>query len=443
MSFLDMFRIGQIKQSLAEITAERNDLQAIMKASGALELEEVKKKVLEREKRKTEIDQEIREVERQIQERRQELVILDDEILLQSFGLYKPRYELANAAAYRLKLDVIRENQASMVKAGEAAHCPTGWTVNNDKKEGARMIRDYSKLIVRAFNNECDTSIAAVKFHNVEAIAKRIRKAFETLNKLGSRMNISIVQAYLELKLEELLLAYEYQVKKQEEKEEQKKLREQMREEARLLKEIEEARAMLDKEEKHFRKALASLDRRVAEASTETEKTLLEEERALIAEKLEEVMQKEKDIDYRQQNTRAGYVYIISNVGSFGQGVYKIGVTRRLDPVERVDELSDASVPYDFDIHAIIFSDDAPSLETALHRKFTSTRVNLVNLRREFFRTTVEEIEAVVKENFQKPVEFAHLAEAAEFRQSEKMRELSAVAGIREAAPSALARNLS
>jgi hypothetical protein len=439
MSFLDMFRVGEIKRNLTDITAERDDLKAIMKASGVLELEEVKKRIQERQNRRSEIDREIYEAEGRLAERKKELVVLDDEVLLQSFGLYKPRYEFANAAAYKLKLDVIRENQASLVKGGGAARCPTGWTVNNDKKEGERMIRDYTKLIIRAFNNECDTSIAAVKFHNIEAIAKRIRKAYETLNKLGSRMSLSITPAYLELKLEELQLAYEYQVKKQEEKEEQKRLREQMREEARVLKEIEEARTMLDKEERHFKKALASLDRRLAEASTETEKTVLLEERALIASKLDEVVQKEKDIDYRQQNTRAGYVYIISNVGAFGEGIYKIGVTRRLDPEERVDELSDASVPYDFDIHAIIFSDDAPALETALHRKFTPSRLNLVNLRREFFRTTLDDIETVVKENFQKPVEFLRLAEAAEFRQSEKIRGGSALAGIRSGALSSSA----
>lgn len=284
------------------------------------------------------------------------------------------------------------------------------------------MIRDYSKLILRAFNNECDTAILAVKFSNIASIEKRIQKAFDTLNKLGQRMSISIERQYLKLKLDELHLAYEYQVKLKEEKEEQKRVREQMREEARLQKEIEEARAMLVKEEKHFRNALANIDKRLVQASTDSERTLLLDEQRMIAEKLSEVIEKEREVDYRQQNTRAGYVYIISNVGAFGEGMYKIGVTRRLEPAERIDELSDASVPFDFDTHAIIFSEDAPALENALHKHFASTRVNLVNLRREFFQATLEEIEAVVRGNFSKPVEFQRLAEAAEFRQSQELR---------------------
>jgi hypothetical protein len=146
----------------------------------------------------------------------EDIVVLEDKLLLQSFGLYEPLYALRNSDEYRDRLDEIRAKQAAMVKAGEAAHCPTGWQVNNSKKEGERMIRDYSKLIVRAFNNECDAATTAVKFNNIASVEKRIQKAFDTLNKLGKRMSISIVAAYLSLKLEELHLCYEYQLKKQE-----------------------------------------------------------------------------------------------------------------------------------------------------------------------------------------------------------------------------------
>lgn len=431
MSLLDVFRVGQIKKELADANHEREGLKTLLQETGALEFHEVRREIDARAAVRDKLLAELKDLERERVKRQDELVILDDELLLQSFALYQPQYELKNSDEYRSRLDDVRERQAAMVKSNQAAHCPTDWAVNNSKKEGERMIRDYSKLIVRAFNNECDAAIAAVKFSNIASVKKRVSKAFDTLNKLGQRMSIAIVPSYLDLKMQELHLCYEYQIKKKEEKDEQKRVRGQMREEAKLMKEIEEARAMLDKEEKHFKNALASIDTRLASASTESEKAVLLEEKALIAGKLEEVMKKEKDIDYRQQNTRAGYVYIISNVGAFGEGVFKIGVTRRLDPEERVDELSDASVPYDFDIHAIIFSDDAPSLEAALHRKFTPTRVNLVNLRREFFRTTLADIEAVVKESFQKPVDFVRLAEAAEFRQSERIRGVSANVGIR------------
>lgn len=130
-----------------------------------------------------------------------------------------------------------------------------------------------------------------------------------------------------------------------------------------------------------------------------------------------------KDIDYREANKRAGYVYIISNIGSFGENIYKIGMTRRLDPMERVDELGDASVPFKFDVHAMIFSDDAPALETALHHAFEKKKVNMINGRREFFNVTLEEIEDVVKANYDKTVEFIKIPQAEQYRESQKIIE--------------------
>jgi hypothetical protein len=174
----------------------------------------------------------------------------------------------------------------------------------------------------------------------------------------------------------------------------------------------------IGKEEKHFTRALETINARLLKATDDTERALLESEKANIEQKLVEVEKNKQDIWSREQNTRAGYVYIISNVGSFGEHIYKIGVTRRFDPQERVDELGDASVPFDFDIHALIFSDDAPALETALHKAFEKRRLNMINRRREFFNVTLEEIEAVVRKNFNKPVEFIVLADAAEYRQS-------------------------
>ncbi len=235
-------------------------------------------------------------------------------------------------------------------------------------------------------------------------------------------MQISIVSEYLNLKIEELYLCHEYQLKKQEEKEEQKRIREQLREEAKLIKEIEETRIKIEKEEKHFNNALKTLDDRIQKAKTDAERMLLEQERVDVQNELDEIEKNKRDIQNRERNTRAGYVYIISNIGAFGENIYKIGVTRRLDPLERVDELGDASVPFDFDIHAMIFSDDAPKLENALHKAFEKHRLNMINNRREFFNVALDEIEQVVKTNFNKPVEFVKLADAVEYRQSTKMR---------------------
>ncbi len=369
-------------------------------------------------KRKQEANQQLIEIGKQVELRQKEVIVLDDALLLQSFGFYKPHYNLENSEHYKLKLEHVQDKQEQLIKLGKAALFPTNMTMNNSLAEGEKMIKDYVKLILRSFNNECDNSIGNVKFNNIASVEKKIRKAYETLNNLGKRLEIAIVPDYLSLKLEELYLCYEYQVKKQEEKEEQKRLKEQMREEAKLLKEIEEMKAKVEKEQKHFNKALENVNAQLAQAQTENERILLEKEKIGIEQKVVALEKDIQDVRNREQNTRAGYVYIISNIGAFGENIYKIGVTRRFDPAERVDELGDASVPFDFDIHAIIFSDDAPALENALHKSFEPKRLNLINRRREFFNVSLEEIERVVKTNFSKPVEFTKMADAAEYRES-------------------------
>lgn len=452
MSITDVFRVNQIKAELSQATQERDDLRRLLAETNRLDLHDIQAQIgklhAERdqaqaaledlrfrsvkehqqlqadfEKRKAGYQQQAADLERQLAERRANLVTMDEELLLQSFGFYQTRYNLGSSEIYKNKIDDIRARQATMVKAGTAAVCPTGWRVNNSEKEGERMIKDYLKLIVRSFNNECDASIVGVKFSNVDSIEKRIRKAYDTLNQLAKRMNITLMPDYLGLKLEELYLCHEYQIQKQKEKEEDKQRRERLREEARLAREIEDMKLKVEKEEKHFAKAIEENARQLAFATTESERQLLLDEQHKLQAKLVEVERVKKDVLNREQNTRAGYVYVISNIGSFGEGVFKIGVTRRLDPTERVWELGDASVPFDFDIHAMIFSDDAPALESALHKAFAKDRLNWVNARREFFRANLDEIENVVRQNFSKPVEINRLAEAEEYRESLVLRQ--------------------
>ena len=451
MPITDIFQVNKIKAELEQTQKERDALKKVLAETEHLGLYELKQSIVTLEAQKAGLDRElelqkskasrelteleasfakkrqslehqVEDLNQQIVIKKRDLIIFDDEILLQSFGFYKPQYDLVNSDAYKARLEQVREKQATMVKAGKAAMCPTNWSVNNSQKEGERMIKDYTKLILRSFNNECDASIVNVKFNNIESVEKRIRKAYETLNSLAQRMKINITPEYLKLKMDELHLCYEYQVKRQEEKEELKRIREQMREEAKLQKEIEEAKLKIDKEEKHFNKALSSINERLKSAQTEAERISLEQEKASVQLKLDEIAKRIADVRYREQNTRAGYVYVISNVGSFGEDIYKIGVTRRLDPEERVDELGDASVPFDFDIHAMIFSDDAPALENALHKAFEKCKVNMINSRREFFSVKLADIEDVIKNNYKKPVEVKRLAEAAEYRESLMLR---------------------
>ncbi|MED3728561.1 DUF4041 domain-containing protein [Priestia filamentosa] len=346
--------------------------------------------------------------------------LLKDEILMQSFGFYETKYGLESSSLYKEKLDEIRTEQKRLVKEREATYHTLDWTIGNDKKKGKEFILDTIKLTLRAFNNECDNIISKVKFNNITASEKRLVKVFEDLNKLTDMQRVAITPEYLDLKLEELSLKYEFEQKKQEEKEEQQAIKEQMREEARALKELEKAKEKVEKEEKHFSQAIEKMNQQLQKANSEEQQKLLDKLRELEAQ-LELTKRNKEDVINRVQNTRAGYVYIISNIGSFGESVYKIGMTRRLEPLDRVKELGDASVPFTFDVHALIFSEDAPALESALHRALSDKKVNKVNDRKEFFRVDLKEIEELVKRNHNKIVEFTKLAEAEEFRKSVEM----------------------
>lgn len=369
------------------------------------------------------------EKEKVIEELNNEIIELRDEVLLQSFSLYKPQYDFINSAQYKYKLDDIREDQKNMIRQDQAVLGDTNWTVNNDARKGKKMVNDTKKLLLRAFNSECEYVISKVRYNNFDTCLKRIKKASETISKLGVVMNISIHNRYYELKVQELRLALEYQQMKQREKEEQQELRARMREEAKIQREIEEARKKAEKEKKHYLNALKEAQKQLAECTDETQRNALTEKLDEMQTQVSKIDKNLADIDYREANQRVGYVYVISNIGSFGENIYKIGMTRRLNPQERVDELGNASVPFNFDVHAMIFSKDAPALENALHHAFDDKKVNMVNKRREFFNVSLDEIEKVVKENFDGSVEFEKTALAEQYRESLKIKkELACIA---------------
>lgn len=335
-------------------------------------------------------------------------------------GLYKPVYDLMSSNAYKEELQNIRTQQKTMVKNSEAVSGGEGFTMNGSLKEGEKVIKDNKKQLLRMFNNECTVLIDKVKYNNYDSILSKIQKSFTDLNKMNERLTIKISHEYLKLKITELRLAYEYSKKKQEEKEIAREERERLKEEAKLQREIEEAKKAINKEKKHYSSALENIEEKLLADPSNSE--LLSKKKELLGQ-LEEIEKNLEDIDYREANKRAGYVYVISNIGSFGENIYKIGMTRRLDPMERVYELGDASVPFNFDVHAMIFSDDAPGLETALHNAFDDKKVNMINTRREFFNVTLEEIEEVVKANYDKTVDFVKNAEAEQYRESLMIRE--------------------
>jgi len=299
-----------------------------------------------------------------------------------------------------------------MVKEKSAVYCTTEWTVQGSKSKGRTMTNRAIRLTARAFNNECDSSIASTRWNNADRMEQRIEKAFDAINKLNESNKISIADDYLQLKLDELRLTHEYKEKKQQEKEEQAEIRRQMREEAKVEQAI--------KEEEKYKQLLEKVKQEAEKTSGEKfDKLQVKIEK--LQNELTQAREKSERAKSMAQLTKSGHVYVISNIGSFGENVYKIGMTRRLEPNDRVKELGDASVPFIFDVHAMIYSKDAPALENTIHKKFDDKRLNLVNNRKEFFNVTLEDIKKEVL-NISPDSEFIETAEARQFRESKAIR---------------------
>lgn len=377
--------------------------------------------MLENEKISNEIE-ELKAIKKDLTE---QIIELDDRILYQDFGIYQPQYDFAILDNYKDKLQNIRDKQKRLIDDNLAVYYGKDWIFEGSKKLGHKMSLNASKQMIRNFNIECDLCINKVKFSNYDKSKERIFKAFETQNKFNEMFNISITDNYYRLKIEELNLAFEYQKKKQEEKEELRRKKEELREAEKVAKEIEEKRKELEKEQQHYQNYLKKINEQIEVEKSEERKDYLILKRDELNNNVNDVELALKDLDYREANYKAGYVYIISNIGAFGENIYKIGMTRRLEPEERIAELSGASVPFKFDIHAMIFSDDAPKLEATLHNYFADRKVNLVNGRKEFFNVTLDEIKKVVKENHDKSVDFIDIPDAEQYRESLMRRKIN------------------
>ena len=352
--------------------------------------EELRQKL---EAEKSVLHQEVNDLKEDIKRLQEELKPLEDEAEYVESGLYEPLYDFDSSESYITELESLRQKQKEMIKDKEAIVWHTAWTVNGSTAQGRKMQNENTRLILRAFNGECDALITKVKYNNVVAIEKRIRSLYDAINKLGRTNNCEISYSFSELKIQELKLVHEYHEKKQAIIEEQRQIREQMRDEELARREIEKAILEAEREEARYQKALQRAREEIEKATGENY-IKLEYEIKRLNELLIEAQTNRERVKSRAEMTRSGYVYIISNIGSFGENVYKIGMTRRLDPMDRVYELGDASVPFSFDVHAIIFSEDAPKLESRLHQIFDHRRVNRINLRKEYFRVTIEEIKA-------------------------------------------------
>ena len=432
MGMLDFLRVNEYKKEIEVLNKDLlklKDKNLSVEQMTALELNEeilkqqknlelLENEIVKKQSKYSEIETKFIQKQSDINTLQSKLIVIEDDLLMESYGLYVPKYDFATSLGYKDKLTSIRSTQKKMIKDKSAVNYFDSWAVDGSKAKGRKMTNDNIKQILRSFNNECEASINKVKYNNIQSIEKRIMTSFEQLNKLNKSIKLSITNEFLSLKLNELYLAYEYERKKQDEKEELKEQRERDREEKALQKEIQGKKKLIDKDIKHYQNLVEELKKKMSELSLDEERTSIEQQIIDLGIKVKEREEEKEELDYRTAHASAGYVYIISNIGAFGDEVVKIGVTRRIDPLERISELSSASVPFKFDVHALIFSYDAYKLETELHQYFDSYRINKVNSRKEFFRVPIAKIEEKLTEYGELTVDFRADVDAEEYRES-------------------------
>lgn len=336
-----------------------------------------------------------------------DLVELHDQRVLQDVGIYRYHHPLEDADAYKDRLSDINTRITRMVKDNQAVLGADMFTFDGSLAKGRRMVADLSKLMLRAYNAEADNCVRSLRNGNISTAKKRLEKSMESIQKLGVIMELRVNPEYHLLRVEELELTADYQMKVQEQKEREREERAQLREQRRAEQELAAEKERLEKERTHYETVLAQLRAKGDDAAAED-----------LASRLADIEEAIEANDYRIANIRAGYIYVISNIGAMGADIVKIGMTRRLEPRDRVRELGDASVPFLYDTHALFFSEDAVTLENELHKAFADRRVNFVNERREFFFATPAEVRDVLREKVGGLLEFNEEPEAPEYYQS-------------------------
>lgn len=323
------------------------------------------------------LDDELKKRQSELKALQKEVIVLNDDLDLQEYGFFERKYKFSDSTKYKEELETLRKRQKQLVKDKKAGVIVRPMLLDNSKSKGRAMQNQLIKAMIRGFNGEVDAHLVKVTATNLSKKVDAVVKSFNQLNKMYSRNLVCLSNDYLELKISELQLAVEYELQKLEEKELLREQRAKEREDKKLQAELAAKRKQIEKDRKHFKQMLDNVEE-LLKTANEEEKEKLNLQLAEYQDKLSELDELEEDIDYREGHATAGYVYIISNIGAFGEDVYKIGVTRRLDPMERIRELGSASVPFQFDVHALIFSEEAFSLEKELHNRFE--KIKLIKL---------------------------------------------------------------
>ncbi len=341
----------------------------------------------------------------------------------------EPEYLQNTSEVYKEQLKAIRERQKELIANQSAIIVPESIALTNNGAHAKKVLNGQSRLMLKALNTECDLLLSKVKTSNYPRILERIDRLAGTIEKAAASLKCGFSKEYIELKYKECELQYHYKLKEAREKEEQALIKEQMKEEQKAIKEFERALAKAQKEEQMYRKALEDVKNELT-LTSDKDRNILLEKISVLEKQLQEAEENEKRAISMAEQTKRGHVYVISNIGSFGENIYKIGLTRRLEPLDRVKELGGASVPFSFDVHAMIYSEDAPALESQLHREFSKFRVNQVQLRKEFFDVDLAKIREKVIEITGNELDFKVTALAEDYYESlEIRRSLEAKAG--------------
>lgn len=401
-------------RAFADIDAYRGDAEAALEAARTSTQTEISRQREAANTANASASERLAELQRQIGEAqaalnslKQHHVDITDSISLQEVGLFDYDHPAQSSASLATELESVRSWIKGMVRDKRAVTFTTGFTFNNSAAQGKKFINDMSKVLLRAYNAEAENAVKATKAGNLHVAQTRLSKAAEQIANSGKMISLRITDEYHRLRLKELELANSHLAAVQRERELERERRAELREQQKAEAELRREKERLEKERSHYLSTLAALEANGdIEGADRIRAQLTDVDRAI------------NDVDYRAANIRAGHVYVISNIGAFGENMVKIGMTRRLEPMDRVTELGDASVPFRFDVHALFFATDAVGIEAFLHRRFSEQRVNKVNLRREFFRVTPAEVLQALQQESVELVEFTTEPDAPEYRAS-------------------------
>lgn len=360
------------------------------------ELSEVEKKI---SSEKDTYEQSLKSHQKELDEIESKIVKNSYRYDIQSYGFYEPIFSDKCSDDLKQEIKIIRSKQKEMLTDQIYYICNVNWTVNNSETKGNTLIKRQAKNYITSFNLMCDAIIDRVSVSNIQKTKDKIEKTFDSINRQAKVFDLMFSPDYLYLKLQELDLMYCVAIKKEEEREERRQHAEMIKEQKKVEKEIQKQREKLEKELQHYQNNADGND-------------------VKISQKIEEIQKQIEENDYRKNNSLAGYVYIIENK-SFSDGIYKIGVTRRLEPLDRIAELSNASVPFKFKPNCIIFSENAFQLESDLHKEFDAYRVNKINKRKEYFQVPLQTICDTIKNKYGLDVEFNFSPENEEWEVSD------------------------